>query len=121
MATEIDKLPYNTTTELPARDIPRETIEHVADPQTSPTYVPSAPKYIAPQPLPTVDRWEEFRLPALLSILYFLWNVPSVQLMVERTFPSLFTDATMGLFAKSVCFGALYYAVTIGATYLGKP
>jgi hypothetical protein len=41
--------------------------------------------------------------------------------MVERTFPSVFTDATMGLFAKSVCFGALYYAVTIGATYLGKP
>jgi len=122
MATDIDKLPFNTTTDLPARDIPRETIEHVADPQTTPTYVPQAPKYIEEQPVyRQVDRWEEFRLPALLSILYFLWNVPSVQLMVERTFPSVFTDATMGLFAKSVCFGALYYAVTIGATYLGKP
>ncbi len=43
MATEIDKLPYNTT-DLPARDIPRETIEHAIDPQTTPTYVPSAPK-----------------------------------------------------------------------------
>jgi hypothetical protein len=121
MATEIDKLPYNTTTDLPARDIPRETIEHAIDQQTTPTYVPSAPKYIEQQSLyPTVDRWEEFRLPALLSILYFLWSVPSVQLMVERMAPSIFTDATMGLFAKSVCFGALYYAVTIGATYLGK-
>jgi hypothetical protein len=122
MATEIDKLPYNTTTDLPARDIPRETIEHAIDQQTTPTYVPSAPKYIEQQPLqPTFDRWEEFRLPALLSILYFLWSVPSVQLMVERMAPSIFTDATTGLFAKSVCFGALYYAVTIGATYLGKP
>ena len=122
MATDIDKLPFNTTTDLPARDIPRETIEHAVDPQTTPTYVPNAPKYIEQQPIQRqVDRWEEFRLPALLSILYFLWNVPSVQLMVERTFPNIFTDATMGLFAKSVCFGALYYAVTVGATYLGKP
>ena len=122
MATDIDKLPFNTTTDLPARDIPRETIEHVADPETRPTYVAQAPKYFEEQPIyRQVDRWEEFRLPALLSILYFLWSVPSVQLMVERTFPSVFTDATMGLFAKSVCFGALYYAVTIGATYLGKP
>jgi len=45
MATEIDKLPYNST-DLPARDIPRETIEHAIDPQTTPTYVPSAPKYL---------------------------------------------------------------------------
>jgi hypothetical protein len=122
MATDIDKLPFNTTTDLPARDIPRETIEHAVDPETRPTYVPQAPKYLEEQPVyKQVDRWEEFRLPALLSILYFLWSVPSVQLMVERTFPSIFTDATMGLFAKSAGFGALYYAVTIGATYLGKP
>ena len=119
MATEIDKLPYNSTTELPARDIPRETIEHVADPQTTPTYVPSAPKYIQAQPL-QVDRWEEFRLPALLSILYFLWNVPTVKQMVERTFPTVFTDTTTGLFARSVCFGALYYATTFAAAYFGK-
>ena len=120
MATEIDKLPYNTT-DLPARDIPRETIEHAIDPQTTPTYVPSAPKYIEQQHVQqTIDRWEEFRLPALLSILYFLWSVPSIQVMVERFAPSIFADPTMGLFAKSICFGALYYAVTIGATYL-KP
>jgi hypothetical protein len=117
MATEIDKLPYNT--ELQARDIPRETIDHAIDSQIKPTYVPdSPPKYIENVP---VDKWEEFRLPALLSILYFLWNVPSVQLMVEKTFPSIFADATTGLFAKSVCFGLLYYGITIGAVYLGKP
>ena len=73
MATEIDKLPYNST-DLPARDIPRETIDHAIDQQTTPTYVPSAPKYIQQQQVqPSVDRWEEFRLPALLSILYFLF------------------------------------------------
>ena len=121
MATEIDKLPYNSTTDLPARDIPRETIEHAIDQQTTPTYVPSAPKYIHQQQVqPQTDRWEEFRLPALLSILYFLWSVPSVQLMIERMAPTIFSDQTTGLFAKSVCFGAFYYAVTIGATYLGK-
>ena len=116
MATEIDKLPYNN--DLPARDIPRETIDHAIDSQTTPTYVPAPPpKYIEES---RTDKWEEFRLPALLSILYFLWNVPSIQLMVERTFPSVFADATMGLFAKSVCFGLFYYGVTIGTVYLSK-
>ena len=118
MATEIDKLPYNTT-DLPARDIPRETIEHAIDPQTTPTYVQSAPKYIEPVQVQQ-DRLEEFRLPALLSILYFLWNIPSVQQMVERMFPSIFSDPSMSLFAKSVCFGILYYVFTIGLAYLGK-
>jgi len=52
MATNITDLPYNTKTELPSRDIPRETIEHVADPQTTPTYMPpKPPPYIESQPI----------------------------------------------------------------------
>ena len=116
MATEIDKLPYNGT-DLPVRDVPRETIDHTVDPEIRQTYVPSAPKYIE-QPIP--ERWEEYRLPVLLSILYFLWNIPSVQQTVERMFPSIFSDPSMGLLAKSVCFGILYYVFTVGSVYLGK-
>ena len=52
MSTEIDKLPFNTSTDLPVRDIPRETISHVADPQNIPsvqTYVEKlAPIFIDP-------------------------------------------------------------------------
>ena len=44
MSTPISELPYNTATnkvtELPERDIPRETISHTTDAQVTPTYIP---------------------------------------------------------------------------------
>ena len=117
MSTEIDKLPFNTPTDLPVRDIPRETIAHVADPQVNTTYVPPPPpKYIEDNPKP---KYEEYKLPVILSILYFLWNIPSVQGYVEKLAP-IFTDPTFGLVAKSVSFGAFYYAFTLGVIYFVK-
>jgi hypothetical protein len=117
MSTEIDKLPFNTTTDLPVRDIPRETISHTADPQVNATYVPPPPpKYIEESPKP---KYEEFKLPIILSILYFLWNIPSVQGYVEKIAP-IFTDATFGLMAKSLAFGTFYYAFTLGVIYFVK-
>jgi len=115
MSTEIDKLPFNTPTDLPARDIPRETVHHVTDPQTNTTYVPLANKYIEE----TKQKYEEYKLPIILSILYFLWNIPSVQATLERVAP-IFVDPTFGLVAKSVCFGAFYYAFTLGIVFFVK-
>ena len=125
MATNITDLPYNTKTELPTRDIPRETIVHVADPQVTPTYMP--PKeheyidrqstYVEPSKL---DKFiEEFRIPLLVAILYFLFETPTVQGMLVRIAPSL-TDTT-GILFKSICFGAMYYSAMMGADYLSKP
>ena len=113
MSTEIAKLPY--TTELPIRDVPRDTVDHTIDPQTVPTYISPAEKYI-----PHTKNIEDYKLPILLSILYFLYNVPSVQTMIERTLPQIFSDPTMSLMAKSAGYGLLYYMVTIGSVYLGK-
>ncbi len=114
MSTEIAKLPY--TTELPIRDVPRDTVDHTIDPQTVPTYISPAEKYIPPYS----KNIEDYKLPILLSILYFLYNVPSVQKMIERTLPQMFSDPTMSLMAKSAGYGLLYYMVTIGSVYLGK-
>jgi len=127
MATNITDLPYNTKTELPSRDIPRETLEHVADPQVTPTYVPpKAPDYIEHQPIHVevskVDRFiEEFKIPILIGILYFIFEMPTVTLMMVRFAPTIFTETTTGLLAKSICFGALYYAATVASDYLSKP
>ena len=80
MATNITDLPYNTKTELPSRDIPRETIEHVADPQITPTYIPPKPApYIESQPVHVesskLERFiEEFRIPIMIALLYFIYE-----------------------------------------------
>jgi len=117
MSTEIDKLPFNTPTDLPARDIPRETISHTVDPQVNTNYVPtSPPKYIDDTP---PSRYEEYKLPVILSILYFLWNIPMVQGYIEK-FAPIFTDATFGLAAKSAAFGAFYHAFTLALVYFVK-
>lgn len=126
MATNITDLPYNTKTELPTRDIPRETIDHVADPQVTPTYIPPKEReYIEQQPTyveqSKLDKFiEEFRIPLLVAILYFLFETPTIQNMIVRIAPSLFTDTT-GLLAKSICFGVMYYSAMMGADYLSKP
>ena len=124
MATNITDLPYNTKTELPSRDIPRETIDHVADPQVNPTYIPPKEReYIEQQPTyveqSKLDRFiEEFRIPLLVALLYFLFETPSIQTMVSRFAP---ISDTTGLLVKSVCFGAMYYSAMMGADYLSKP
>jgi hypothetical protein len=115
MSTEISQLPY--TAELPIRDVPRETVDHTIDPQTIPTYISPAEKYITPD---KKENWEEYKLPILLSILYFLYNIPSLQKMIERALPQMLSDPTMSLMAKSAGYGLLYYLVTIGSVYLGK-
>ena len=127
MATEIENLPYNNKIELPSRDIPRETIEHAADPQVVPNYVPpKEQKYIETQSTHTepskIDRFlDEFRTPIMLSILYFLFELPVVHSTLTRMAPTVFVDGTVGLAAKSVCFGALYYGALFVADYLSKP
>ncbi len=127
MATNITDLPYNTKTELPSRDIPRETIEHVADPQITPTYIPPKPApYIESQPVHVepskMERFmDEFRIPIMIALLYFIYETTAVHTLLVRIAPTLFTDNTTGLLLKSVCFGLLYYGTFLGMDYLSKP
>ena len=126
MATNINDLPYNTKTELPSRDIPRETIEHVADPQVTPTYIPPKPApYIESQPVHVESKMErfmdEFRVPIMVALLYFIYETSAVHTFMVRIAPTLITDTTSGLLIKSVCFGMLYYAAFMCMDYLSKP
>ena len=127
MSTNITDLPYNAKTELPSRDIPRETLDHVVDPQITPTYTPpKVAEYISHEPIreeqSKIDWFMcEFRMPILIAILYFLYDTPSIHSMMARVAPTLFTDSTTGLLVKSVCCGALYYTAIMGSDYLSKP
>jgi hypothetical protein len=143
MSTIITDLPYTTptvqtlpqqgppqTAALPERDIPRNTLEHAADPQTQINYLPpKQPDYIgqSQQVLPAksgIDYQqllEDFRVPIMLSLLYFIFQMQLVQGLLQQVLPMLFkvdgNMTTYGLAAKSAMFGSAYYTLT---TLMGK-
>ena len=126
MATNVADLPFNKA-ELPARDIPRETIDHAADPQVTQQYVPPrAPDYIASQStVPTQSKLdkllEEFRIPIMVGIVYMLFEMPLAQSMLVKLAPTLFADSSTSLLVKSVSMAVSFYAVSLGLEYMSKP
>ena len=114
MSTPIADLPFTPTTALPERDIPRETLQHAADPQTTANYMPRHPEYI-PAPPPKYDYsylMDEFRVPIILAMLYFLFQLEFFQAFLQRTLPATLQEGTYGIAAKSVLYGAAYYGIT---------
>ena len=129
MSTNIQDLPYtptvqfSTTTpnmELPSRDIPKQTIQHVADEQITPNYVPPlVHDYIGKvhyePPKPKGDLLEEFRTPIILSILYFVFQLPMMNVFLMRMLPNqVALDGNLtpfGMMVKSAVFGMAYYGV----------
>ena len=137
MSTPIAELPYNTATNsvatsLPPRDIPRETIAQTVDPQVNTTYVPpKQPAYIEQQQVqyvqPTQGKIEklldEFKLPILLSVLYFIFQLPAMNAFIIRMIPSVAvnTELTMvGIGVKSIMYGAAYHFAMMGIDYLNQ-
>jgi hypothetical protein len=126
MATNVADLPFNKA-ELPARDVPRETIDHVTDPQVTQQYVPpKAPEYID-RHVPEMKQskldklLDEFRIPIMVGVVYLLFEMPMSQSMLLRMAPSLMADASTGIFFKSVAIAVAYYAVSMGLDYMSKP
>ncbi len=116
-------------TELPARDIPQHTAAHTIDPTTMPSYLPSqGPQYIAdPQyaSAPTNPKQyeisDEFKIPILLFVLYYLFQLPLVNTMILRIFPDMLNATghltSTGTIVKSMLFGAFYYIFIKGLIY----
>lgn len=130
MTTNINDLPYNTsnTAEIPQRDIPRETLDHAADPQVTQTYTPPKQmEYIEHSPMHVnspskLDRFlDEFRMPILISILYILFNLPIIQSSLEKLAPSLFMESSTSIVAKGILFGSIYYSSLMMSDYLNQP
>ena len=139
MSTPISELPYNTATnsvspatELPARDIPRETVNHTTDAQVTTNYVPpKQPEYIEQQQVQyqpssqsKIDKlFEEFKLPILLSVLYFIFQMPTVHSFIIRVFPSVSHAGeltTIGVAVKSIMFGFAYHVSMFMMDYLNQ-
>ena len=123
MSTNINDLPFNPPEggKLPERDIPRDTINHVVDQEAKVQYVPSYPSYIppptpSPRPSMVAQYIDEFRVPILLSLLYYIFQLGFVQDMLLKFTPFLFKAdgglTTYGAFAKIVMFGFSYFGLS---------
>jgi hypothetical protein len=134
MSTNIADLPYTapapSTTQLPERDIPRETLPHVVDPQTTVNYVPKAPEYMPPPPQPPapslmVKYVEEFRVPIVLSLLYYIFQMGFVQDALHKFVPSIFKPdgnlSSTGMIVKSGLFGVAFYGLTVLMERVSQP
>ncbi len=120
-----------STTQLPSRDIPMETANIVQDEQVKPNYIPNqnVPEYIEEKDTydsmieqnkknqnvqdTTEQIYEELQFPILVSVVYFLFQLPAVQKKFVTYLPRLFErDGSMslgGYLTKSISFGGIIY------------
>lgn len=118
-STPISALPtFQKTAELPIRDVPKETVSHVMDPQSvAPhTYIPPVQEYIPYQPTSNTNKIgkfvQDFKVPILIAILFYLFSNAQVKGMLESMFPFMVEQTNIGLAAKSVAFAVLFYIST---------
>jgi len=123
--------------QLPSRDIPQNTLQYM-DEQTRANYIPPSSRGKINEFLelgePKIkehrrkkyrkrileDFWEEFQIPLLLAVLFFIFSVPAVSETLHKYtllyLPGLFnTEGHMnsyGLAFKSLIFGSVYYGLT---------
>jgi hypothetical protein len=129
----IQQASANGLTSLRTRDIPMNPSQITQDSQTLPNYVPSMPvnkqDYISTmttqqdiinkynsnrnkeENINTI--YDELQIPILISILYFLFQLPVVKSYLFKYAPSLFNkDGNNNLFGyifNSILFGLSYY------------
>lgn len=138
----IQQASVNGLTSLRSRDIPMNSSQISQDAQTLPNYVPSIPNnkqdYISTmttqqdiinkynsnrnneQTVNTI--YDELQTPILISILYFLFQLPIVKTYLFKYAPSLFNkDGNNNLFGyifNSILFGLLYWLIINSLNYI---
>jgi hypothetical protein len=124
-------------TQLPSRDIPRNTESITHDPQIQPNYIPSPSQEKKTDYIPNQEQmnsmiynynkeqrksdsldeiYTEIQGPLLLAVLYFLFQLPFFRKVMFYYFPILFSkDGNYnihGFLFMSVLFGLLFYLLT---------
>ena len=129
-------------TQLPSRDIPRNIEAIMQDPQVQPNYIPpqSNNDYITEyeenediiknynrkaQYSDSLDQiYEDIQIPLLISVLYFLFQLPIFRRYLYKFFPALFSkDGNLNLYGfcfTSALFGLLYYILTKITTHFSR-
>jgi hypothetical protein len=120
-------------TGLPSRDIPTSTV-HFSDEQVQPNYVPQKEQTDYIQDTDTEHEilarrmktqnsrdsleilYDEFQIPIIIGILYFIFQLPIVRSKILLLLPSLFNSDgnpnLTGYILNSLFFGILYYVIS---------
>lgn len=128
--------------QLPARDIPQDQQHLVQDPQVQPNYIPPVPETVnktaeymkqydevteqkvrahkqEKQSQSHIDDFvEQVQIPILVSLLFFIFHMPSVETFLYKHFNYLALLDTDGHYSlngalmRSAFFGVLFYSIT---------
>lgn len=131
LISQLQKANMSGVTTLPSRDIPSDTIKINNDVQIKPNYIPNTENtnfvenYETTQDLisknnnkqnnlDNLDKfYNEFQLPLLVSVLYFLFQLPIFKKNIKKLFPLLFNpDANPNFYGhlfNSSLFATVFY------------
>ena len=131
--TGIQRAESQGMTQLPSRDVPMNSANIIQDEQVKANYLPNSDKkgYIEEQDTYNSmmernrtkeeqnDRldviYDEFQLPILIMVLFFIFQLPFDQKKLIGFFPTLFLkDGNMsmgGYLTKTILFGITFYAI----------
>lgn len=134
LISQLQKASNQGVTQLPSRDIPMNPTQNANDVEIKPNFVPPPPShedYI--QNMQTPDElvnqnnrqmnyqnnleqfYSEIQLPLIVSLLYFIFQLPYFRQFIKKMLPSLFkNDGNMnlyGFFFNSALFGILFFII----------
>ena len=140
--TGIQQASASGATTLPSRDIPQSTV-HFSDEQVKPNFVPQPEQSEQQDYIQTSDTeqeilarrmnngnsrdsleilYDEFQIPIIIGLLYFIFQLPIVKSKFLTLLPSLFNKDgnpnLTGYIINSICFGIIYYVISKTLTQL---
>ena len=131
--TDVEAVKQTGQLKLPERDIPRENTHITQDAAVKPNFVPEAPddyikKYqtneVVQEVRATKEKrekqydflYDELQGPIIISLLYFLFQLPVVNKTLIKNIPKLFKNDgnlnTQGYLFSSILFGSCYFLFT---------
>ena len=133
LVTGLQSAAQSGATDLPARDVPRDTQRVVVDEEVKPNYVPRHEDYISAhntreeQARARIVKekrvaetkeviYDELHTPIMLAALYFMFQLPFVRLSLSRAVPAMFAqDGNLNIYGyvgMSLLFGGVYYGLS---------
>jgi hypothetical protein len=133
LVTGIQQASASGATNLPSRDIPKNTV-HFADEQVKPNFVPFKEQSDYIQNNDTEQEilarkmknqnskdsleilYDEFQIPIIIGLLFFIFQLPVVKSKFLNIFPSLHNNDgnpnLTGFILTSLFFGVCYYVIS---------
>ena len=129
LVNDLQKATANGATSLPSRDIPLDTANIAQDIEIQPDYIPNNNiDYIGNQDnMDNVqnnnnnseslnyyeDLYSNLQIPILISVLYFIFQLPYIKKILLKQFPNLF-----GKDGNQNIYGYIFYSIMFGVSYI---